>query len=122
FPAEARRARFETRRNLSQGFVPRGSLEIARVLVAGALVRDSPHRIENTFRRVHPVEIFRDLGAQEPACYGMTGVPLNLGSTPVLDRNQYSAGIRAVVMTRSMNNVLHELSIIWSDVRSGGLV
>src|SRR5438445_731116 len=45
----------------------------------------------------------------------MTGVPLNLGSTAVLDRNQYSAGIRAVVRTRSMNNVLHDLLIIRSE-------
>src|ERR1700757_4068295 len=46
----------------------------------------------------------------------MTGVPLNLGSAAALDCNQYSARIRAVVRTRSMNNVLHDLSIIRSEM------
>ena len=37
----------------------------------------------------------------------MIRVSLNPGRTPVLDRNQYSAGIRAIVRTSSMNDVLH---------------
>src|SRR5580704_432426 len=71
-----------------------------------------PHRIQNPVRRIHPIQILGHLGAQETTGHGMHRITLDLGRTTVLHGNQHSAGIRAIVRTGGVNDLLHDVLII----------
>src|SRR5580700_5321351 len=102
----------EMRGDLVEGFVPGNPVKISSVFAATSLRRNSTHRIKNPVRRIHPVEILHHLRTQKPARYRMVGVALNPRSAPILNRNQYPAGIRAIMRTGGMNHFLHDPLII----------
>ena len=68
---------------------------------------NAPHWIQDAVRRVHPIQVFCHLRAQEPSRHRMFWVALDLRCSPILHRNQDSTGVRTVVRTGGMNDVLH---------------
>jgi hypothetical protein len=74
-----------------------------------SLLHDPPHRIQHPLRRIHAIQILRDFRAQKSARHRMVGVALNLRGSPIFDRDEHSASIGAIVRTRGMDNLLHDL-------------
>ncbi len=87
-------------------------VERALARVPWPLRPHSPHGIQNPVGRIHPIQILRHLGAQETTRYRMRRITLDFGRASVLHRNQNSAGIRAIVRTGGVDNLLHDLPII----------
>ena len=99
-----------------ESFIPGDALEVGPyggcTLVRGfrrdAFRCNSSHRIQHPVRGINTIEIFCDLGAQKSAGYGMCGVPLDIHRPSVIDGDQYTTSVRAVVRTRGMDYLLHD--------------
>ena len=73
----------------------------------GETLRHPPHGIKHPIRRIDPVKIFGHLGAQEAAGHRMRGVALNPRGTAIFHGDQDSAGVRTIVRTSGVHNLLH---------------
>src|SRR3984957_3193150 len=84
------------------------------------LRHNSPHGIQHPIRRIHAIEIFRHLGTQKPPLHRMLRIALNLGGPPVLHSDEQPGGIRTIVRTRGMDDLLHRfdytLVITWAGM------
>ena len=76
----------------------------ARICAFGA---DAAHRVENAVRRVDPLQILGDFGAQEAARHRMAGVALDPGGAAILHRDEHTARVRTIMRTRGVNDALH---------------
>ena len=76
------------------------------LLLVEAFRGDSPHGIQHPVGRVHPIKILGDFGAQKAASDRVSRVTLDFCRPPILDGDQYPAGIRTVMRTSGMDNVL----------------
>ena len=68
-----------------------------------------PHRIQHAVRRVHAIQILRDLRAQKPARHRMRRITLNLGRAAVVDRDQDTASVRTIMRTGGVDNFFHDV-------------
>ncbi len=83
-----------------------------RALARVPLRRHPPHGIQHAVRRVNPIQILCDLGAQEPARHRMRRIALNLDCATIFDGDQDTASIRTIMRTRGMDNFFHNVLII----------
>src|SRR5262245_55706623 len=86
--------RAEPLRDRIERFIPTDPLESAFAFHAYALLW-----IEQPLRRVLPLQILRDLSAQEPARYGMIGVAAQSRRPAAFDVHQNSARIGTIQRT-----------------------
>src|SRR5580692_4392915 len=104
---------FEARSNLLESVVPADALPF----LCGAPARGrwslrpySPQRIQNPVWGIYPIQILGHLRTQETTRHGMRGITNDFGRTVVLHSNQNAAGVRAIVRTGGVDDLLHKPS------------
>src|SRR5581483_9743846 len=104
--------------DLVQRLFPGDALETVKP--SGALRRRATQRVEHPVRGIHPLQVLSDLGAQKSARHRMRRVTLDPGRAPVFDRDQHTAGVRAVVRAGGMDYALHGCKGLWRDSTNTG--
>src|SRR5271155_4491749 len=100
----------EARSDFVESLVPSDALPFLRKTgprVPPTLRSHSSQRIQNPVGRIHAIQVLSHLGAQETTRGRMRRITLNFGRAAVLNGNQNSASIWAIVRTGSVNDLLH---------------
>src|SRR6185369_16233265 len=85
----------ELRCNGIERLVPRDTFELLGP--AATLRCNAPQRVEHTIGRIYAIDVLRYLRAQKSAGYRMRRIPLDLHRTPILHRDEHTAGVRTIV-------------------------
>ena len=69
------------------------------------LRRNPPHGIQHPIRRINPIQILRDLGAEKSPRHRMLRIALNFSGAPIFYRDQHPASIGTIVRTGGVDDV-----------------